>query len=227
MLIYEEKKRARSKLYYSRHQEAYKEWDIPKYHERCEQNRCLVLGMCTGANRRNLPKTARASQFAKEVEDLALSIGQSTQDPMEFTDFDKFIYLYPKYQVGFLSKLPSGVSFVYETEAKVDKPTIIHIFWDVEQSHYHLIPDIQMFTNDLGYPHKWCGKCKKTIRKEYFDNHACVDIKCKYCKMRFNTDKELDDHMASKQWRNCKRCNMVLVSHECEAAHKCNGTTWH
>jgi hypothetical protein len=118
------------------------------------------------------------------------------------------------------------VSFVYETEAKVDKPTIIHILWDAEQSHYHLIHDVQMFTNDRGYHHKWCGKCKKSIRKEYFDNHACVDIKCKCCKMRFNTDKKLDAHMAPKQWKNCVKYNMVLVSDKCDAAHKCTGKTW-
>jgi len=83
-----------------------------------------------------------------------------------------------------------------------------------------------MFTQDRAYNHKWCGKCKKSIRKEYFDNHACVDIKCRCCTTRFITDKELEEHMAPKQWRNCKACNMPLVSDECEAAHKCNGKTW-
>ena len=74
--------------------------------------RCLVLAMCTDVKRRNLLKAARASQFTKEVEALSLSIGQSNQDPMDFNDFDKFIYLYPQYQVIFLSKSPIGVSFV-------------------------------------------------------------------------------------------------------------------
>jgi hypothetical protein len=189
--------------------------------------RCLVLAMCTDVKRRNLLKAARASQLNKEVEALALSIGQSTQDQMDFTDFDKkFIYMYPQYQVVFLSKSPSGVSFVYETEAKVDEPTIIHIFWDVEQSHYHLIHDVQAFTNDRGYNHKWCGKCKKSILKQHFANHSCVDIKCKCCTLRFSTEKELEEHMAPKQWRNCKACNMPMVSDVCQEAHKCNGKTW-
>ena len=172
--------------------------------------------MCTDVKRHSLLKAARASQFTKEIEALALTIGQSTNDQMEFTDFGKkFIYMYPQYQVVFLSKSPSGVSFVYETEAKVDEPTIIHIFGHVEQSHYHIIHDIHMFTNDRGYHHKWCGKCKKEIRKGYFDTHDCVDIKCKCCTIRFNTDKDLADHMANKQWINCKKCNMVLVPYEC------------
>ena len=34
--------------------------------------RCLVLAMCTDVKRRNLLKAARASQFTKEVEALAL-----------------------------------------------------------------------------------------------------------------------------------------------------------
>ncbi len=67
--------------------------------------RCLVLAMCPDVKRRNLLKAARASQFTQEVEALALSIGQSIQDPMDFTDFDKkFIYMYPQYEVVFLSK---------------------------------------------------------------------------------------------------------------------------
>jgi hypothetical protein len=36
-LIYEEKERARSKLYYSRHQEACRERNNRKYRERCEK----------------------------------------------------------------------------------------------------------------------------------------------------------------------------------------------
>ena len=68
-------------------------------------------------------------QFTKEIKALSLSIGQSTNDDqMDFTIFDKkVVYMYPQYQVVFLSKSPSGVSFVYETEAKVDEPTNIHI----------------------------------------------------------------------------------------------------
>ena len=38
-LIYEEKERARSKLYYSCHQEACKERINSKYRERCEKNK--------------------------------------------------------------------------------------------------------------------------------------------------------------------------------------------
>ena len=38
-LIYEEKERARSKLYYSRHQEACREKKNRKYRERCEKTK--------------------------------------------------------------------------------------------------------------------------------------------------------------------------------------------
>jgi hypothetical protein len=183
--------------------------------------RCLVLAMCTDVKHRNLLKAARASQFTKEVEALALSIGQSTNDQMEFTDFDKkFMYMYPQYQVVFLSRSPSGVAFVYETEANVDEPTSIHIFWDAEQSHYHLINDIQMFTNDRGYHHKWCGKCKKSIRKEFLDNHACVDIKANVAQCGLIPIRSLTIAWLLSNKEIAKNANMVLVSDECETAHK-------
>ena len=58
-------------------------------------NRCLVLGMRTSVKRRSHFKAVRESQYINEAEALALSIGPSTNDQMQFTDFDKFIYLYP------------------------------------------------------------------------------------------------------------------------------------
>jgi hypothetical protein len=103
---------------------------------------CLVLGTCTDVKPRNLLKKARASQLDKEVEKLAIGIGHSSMDRMEFTDFEKFIAKNPDYQVVFFTKTPSGISFIYETEALVKEPKKIHDFWDAHQSHYHLIHDV-------------------------------------------------------------------------------------
>ena len=46
-LIYEEKERARLKLFYSRHQEACKERNNCKYRERCEKNKPPVAESLT------------------------------------------------------------------------------------------------------------------------------------------------------------------------------------
>ena len=188
--------------------------------------RCLVLGMAPDVKRRNLLKKARASQLTTEVLKLSREIDQEPSDAMSFTDFDKFTAKHPDYQIVFLSKGPQGVVFTYETEAKVDEPDKIHIFWDSEQSHYHLIHDVNKFTNDRGYNHKWCDKCHKSVLKAHFANHKCVDVKCKCCTSRFATESQLQEHMAPKQWRSCHKCNMPMVSDECQAAHVCDGKSW-
>ena len=190
--------------------------------------RCLVLGVVPDVKRRNLLKKAREGQLTKEVDKLAAEIGQDPTDPMTFTDFDKFTAKYPDYQVVFLSKGPQGVVFTYETEALVENPTKLNIFWDSEQAHYHLIHDVHKFTNDRWYNYKWCAHCHKSILKVNYANHKCVgsNVKCRCCTTRFSCAEDLETHMAPKEWRNCGVCNMPMVSDECEAAHVCDGKSW-
>ena len=94
----------------------------------------MVLGVATDVKPRNLTKPARATQLDKEVSALAESIGRDIAESMSFADFDKFIDKQNEYKVVFLSKGPQGVVFTYETEARVQDPKLIHIFWDNEQS---------------------------------------------------------------------------------------------
>ena len=162
--------------------------------------RCFIWGMCADVKRRNLLKAARASQLTKEVEALALSIWQSTQDPIEFTDFDKKSYIctHNSRSCSNINRLAGRASFKRPNE-RLTSLQSSPFFWDVEQSHYHFINSIRICTNDHGYHHKWCVKCKKFIPKEYCDSHACVERKCKCCTTRLNTNKELVDHMPPKQ----------------------------
>ena len=186
--------------------------------------RCLVLGLSNPDKRKNLMKKSRASQLEREAQALAKEIGHDYHQPMQITDFDKFVDKCPEYQVVFLHR-SSHVEFMYETEARVDNPTLIHIFWDRQQNHYHSINDVNMFTNDRCHNHRWCFQCKKSIDIRWFPTHKCKH-QCKCCRMTFPSKEKLEEHFEPQKWRDCPDCNQPLVSDECQAHHKCDGKSW-
>jgi len=149
------------------------------------------------------------------------------QDKMEITDFNKF----KLNQVVIIGK---SLDVLYSTEVEGPK---IYIYWDFVNQHYHLINNINSFSNKDGN-YRWCEKCDKRHTIKNFDIHKCNEIKCACCYTSFITTDKREEHFQSKKWIKCGQCNMPCPSVECLKAHQtatkgiknpklfCDGSKW-
>jgi hypothetical protein len=186
---------------------------------KCGQ-RCLALARCDLKYRRKIVRGVKSiDNKLQQICDLL-----DNDKMMEFTDFDK----YDDARVVIISK---SFEDLYDTNN--GQETIIYIYYDFVNKHYHLIDKIKAFINDNADRNvfNWCDKCMKKIKQDNFHTHKCIDIHCGCCRMPFGSLPLRDEHFKNPKWVSCDQCNYPCPSLECLKHHKetfkvCDPNKW-
>ena len=151
-------------------------------------------------------------------------------EKMTINDFHKF----KLFRVVVIGK---SFDVLKDTNEKGKRKDTIYIYWDFVNDHYHLINNINSFTNKDGN-YRWCELCDKRHPIKNFDMHKCKTIKCPCCYTSFLTTDKREEHFKKPKWVQCETCNLPCPSLECLKAHKaatkgirnptpvCDGTRW-
>jgi hypothetical protein len=200
-------------------------------------HRCLALAMYTKEQFNDYKKGKRS---IKKNLNKVLEILPNKK--LAFTDFEE----YKNKQVIVMGK---NTDVLYKTEVNSDEK--VHLYYDFDNEHYHLITNMNTFTRTVGCQRTtmWCDKCDRRIKWTDFRGHKCKSTMCKSCKCEFTSEEELlKDHIVPARNCNflrCPECNMGCHGPECLHNHiknvcpnqtenknkhrwKCNGCQkWH
>jgi len=182
----------------------------------CCGQRCLVLSECkTNDELTDMKKEKSISRFANKVKKMCEKI--KITGKMSFVDFEKYSEITHR-QVIILSGL-----FVEMYSTSTEYTDKIYIYHDSKINHYHFINDINSATNDSKRHNKWCHHCRKSVRRENFDKHTCVETKCGCCAKVFETlalkNKHFNDAKNMKSWKQCEICNLWCAGSDCLDDH--------
>ena len=186
--------------------------------------RALVLGTLHKdiVKRKNLCKPGRAKQLTKAAQVLAAQIEHIRT--MSFADFQKFTDKFPEYSVWIWNTLNEA------NYSCGDGSQVIDLFYDSENSHYHLITN----PDGLKRNSKVCQHCHKTYRADR-GVHVCEDkAMCSHCHETFDCDEDLREHRMQHSKKRklakwtCGKCNQWGQSAQCSKAHAniCKGEKW-
>lgn len=181
--------------------------------------RCLVLADCKTNDDLRTMKTEKAkSRFDKKTLEICNELG--LKGKMQFTDFEVYAN---KRQVQVIIVAGLFVE-MYATETEFTEQ--VYIYYDTAINHYHFIQDINSASNDSKCNNKWCKYCRKSIRRENFNNHKCKETVCGCCSTNFcsviEKDKHFSDAKKNKTWIQCDDCNLWCPNDECLDKHQIN-----
>jgi len=166
---------------------------------------CITYSLLSDKKLREYVDGKRSYQ--KQLSEVCDVLGDEL---MSFTDFDK----YKEAQVFIVVR---GNNIIYNTEpAETGKK--IYIYYDSKNEHYHYINNINLFTDNCNN-YKWCFDCNKSVKKNFFTNHKCVEFKCMCCKVLYADKEQLDNHYESNEWVTCGDCNQRCPGIDCLTIH--------
>ena len=160
----------------------------------------------------------RPTTLAKKATALAKELG--IDGPMNHEHFDKYAEKYKRKVFVYGDRS----TWVYKTPDDIAQSikNCVHICWDSENSHYHLITNIQAFLSNGDSNYRYCEPCMKMVKKTDWITHYCVALQCCRCRTRFKTQEELDLHKSVHEQVKCEHCNNCFHNQECYDKHISN-----
>jgi len=110
-----------------------------------------------------------------------------------------------------------ALTLIYETETEC--ATKYYLLLDQQNQHFMACTDITKLSTEK----KWCGLCKKLIKRQNFKTHQCTDNDCWACHKVFATPSEREAHFNTDEWSECDKCGRNMPSH-CIEGHICTGS---